>query len=218
MPLKAILWDLDGVIADSGEIHYQAWTQLLTPMGVPFSRETFRSIFGMNNTDALSRLFDPVRDAGRIRALDREKEALFRKLAHSQLELLPGVWEWLTFFKSQGLRQAIASSAPAENIEVMVAELEIREFFDALVSGAKIPGKPDPSVFLLAAHTVGVEPADCLVVEDAVAGVEAASRAGMKSVAVLTTSPAEALHKASLIIPRLSDLKPERVNSLLWPE
>jgi len=218
MPLKAVLWDLDGVITDSGEIHYQAWIQILTPLGVPFSRETFKSIFGMNNAMALNRIMDPVKDAERIPEIDIEKEALFRERIHGQLALFPGVTTWLTYFKSQGVRQAIASSAPMENIEAMVDEVGIRGFFDALVSGAAIPGKPAPDVFLLAAKTVGVSPADCLVIEDAVAGVEAACRARMKSVAVLTTSPAQELSKASLIVNRLSDLEPGRMNPLLWPE
>ncbi len=217
MSLKAVLWDLDGVITDTGEFHYQAWVQIFTPLGIPFSRITFKEIFGMNNATTLSRFFDPNREAGRIREISERKEALFRELARGQMQLLPGVLSWLTYFKAQGIRQAVASSAPSANIDPMIAELGIGQYFDALVSGAKIAGKPDPGVFLLAAKTLGVKPADCLVIEDSVAGIEAAVRAGMCSVAVQTTNPAEVLKKASLVVNRLSDLAPAQVESRLWP-
>jgi HAD superfamily hydrolase (TIGR01509 family) len=218
MPIHAVLWDLDGVLTDSGDTHFQAWLQIFKPYGIAFCREDFRLIFGMNNAATLSRYFDPVKDADTIREIDLRKEALFREMIHGRLELFPGVLDWLTYFKSHGIHQAVASSAPQANIEVMIDELGIRGFFEALVSGAAIPGKPHPDVFLLAAQTVGVDPADCLVVEDAIAGVEAACRAGMKSVAVLTTSPAEALAKASLVINRLDELAPDRLATVLWPD
>jgi beta-phosphoglucomutase len=218
MSIQAVLWDLDGVLTDSGDAHYQAWVQIFKPLGIAFSREDFRLIFGMNNAATLSRYFDPLKDAHTIHEIDLRKEVLFRELAHGHLELFPGVLDWLTYFKSRGIPQAVASSAPSANVEVMIDELGIRGFFEALVSGAAIPGKPNPDVFLLAAHTVGVAPANCLVVEDAIAGVEAACRAGMKSVAVLTTSPAEALSKASLILNRLDELSPDRLDAVLWPD
>jgi HAD superfamily hydrolase (TIGR01509 family) len=215
MRIHAVLWDLDGVLTDSGDIHYQAWIEIFKPLGIPFTPADFRRCFGMNNATHLSQYFDPVQDAQQIQQIDIEKEALFRKLAHGRLQLFPGVLDWLTYFKTQGIPQAVASSAPAENVEVMIAELGIGAFFEALVSGALFPGKPDPGVFLLAARTLGVPPEDCLVIEDAIVGVEAACRAGMKSVAVLTTSPADALRGASLIVNRLSDLDPSRLEDLL---
>jgi beta-phosphoglucomutase len=218
MTLKAVLWDLDGVITDSGDFHYQSWVQVFTPLGIPFSRETFNQLFGMNNATMLSRYFDPSRDAALMREIAVKKEGLYRQLFRGKLQLLPGVMGWLTYFNDQGVRQAVASSAPAENIDPMIAELGIGGYFDALVSGAKIAGKPDPAVFLLAATKLGVKPDDCLVIEDSVAGIEAATRAGMRSVAVLTTNPPEALRKASLVINRLSDLLPAHVESRLWPK
>jgi beta-phosphoglucomutase len=218
MSLKAILWDLDGVITDSGDYHYQAWVQVFTPMGIPFTRDTFNELFGMNNTTMLSRYFDPLREGELMKEVAAKKEKLYKQVFHGHLQLLPGVLNWLTYFREQGIRQAVASSAPADNIEPMIAELGIRHYFEALVSGEKIAGKPAPDVFLLAAQKLDARPADCLVIEDSTAGLEAAERAGMRSVAVQTTNPPKALQRANLIVNRLSDLDPSHVVGQLWRE
>jgi beta-phosphoglucomutase family hydrolase len=218
MSLKAVLWDLDGVITDSGEYHYQSWVRVFTPMGIQFSKDTFNELFGMNNTTMLSRYFDPEREAELMKEVAAKKEKLYKQVFRGQLQLLPGVLNWLTYFQEHGIRQAVASSAPADNIEPMIAELGIRHYFEALVSGEKIAGKPAPDVFLLAAKKLESKPEDCLVIEDSTAGLEAAERAGMRSVAVQTTNPPKALQRASLIVNRLSDLDPSLVESQLWPE
>ena len=113
------------------------------------------------------------------------------------------------------MKQAIASSAPPKNIEVLVQELQIGKYFDAIVSGYDIPGKPDPAVFLKAAQQVEVLPENCVVIEDAVAGVEGAKNAGMKCIAVTTTNVAEALSKADLIFDSLVDFKKDSLLELL---
>ena len=111
------------------------------------------------------------------------------------------------FFPKWGVKQAVASSAPQANIDALLDELGIRSFFQVEASGATLKGKPDPAVFLLAAQLLGVEPAHCLVIEDAVAGVEAARRARMKCIAVETTNPAEKLSGADVVLKDLSLLK-----------
>ena len=113
-----------------------------------------------------------------------QKELRFRQALPDQLSLLPGVLDWLQRFHSWGWKQAVASSAPPENVEALVDELDIRPYFDALVTPGDLPGKPDPAVFLLAAERLGVPADHSLVIEDSVPGIEAARRAGMHCIAV----------------------------------
>jgi len=135
------------------------------------------------------------------------KEEVYRELIRTKgLELLPGADYWLERLKAEGWLQALATSAPRGNIDAVFAALGLEKFFDAVISSEEVKaGKPEPDVFLAAAARMDVNPRDCIVVEDAPAGVEAARRAGMKSVGVLTTHREL---KADLVAPRL-DLLPE---------
>ena len=209
-----VLWDMDGVITDSGEAHYISWQKALTRHGLPFSREFFEKTFGMNNKGILSLLYDREATEEEVDTIAGLKEELFRQDVVGNLEPLPGVVDWLNRFDRAGARQAVASSAPQENIDAIIDGLNLRDMFHALVSGSSFSGKPDPATFLHAAERLGVEPAACLVIEDAVVGVEAARRGGMKCVAVCTTHPREELQDADIVVDRLGDLLPADLESL----
>jgi beta-phosphoglucomutase len=213
-PFKAVLWDMDGVLVDTFEGHYQAWSRLFSELGHPFTREDFRRTFGMNNRNIFKALLDRELSEEEFQVLSDRKEQYFRDSVQGNIELLPGVADWLQRFQDMGLPQAVGSSAPQKNIDVHLAELQIGEYFEATVSGASLPGKPDPAVFLLAAEQLGVDPADCLVFEDAVQGVQAAKNAGMRCVAVLTTNPAEKLQQADLIVHDLTHLTLEMLKRI----
>ena len=201
-----ILWDMDGVLTSTGEFHFLAWSETLADYGIPFSHDQFTATFGMNNAQILQILMGEAADRSLVTEIGNAKEERFRQAVQGHARLLPGVSEWLARFQGWRFRQAIASSAPPANIKVLVDELGIRPFFDAVVSGADIPGKPDPTVFLNAAQMLGVPPQRCIVIEDAIAGVEAAKRADMKCVAVTTTNPPEALARADIVVERLDML------------
>jgi beta-phosphoglucomutase len=203
---RAVLWDMDGVLVDSGELHYQSWSETLTPLSVPFDRNKFRQTFGMNNAGILTILLGKPPEADFLEMVSNRKEGLFRELLHGQLQLLPGALKWLNLLWERGILQAVASSAPYANIEATVDELNIRQYFSALVSAYSMPGKPDPGVFLEAARQLGVESKKCVVVEDAVAGVAAAKHAGMKCIAVGTTHPKSSLSAADVVIDSLEAL------------
>lgn len=209
-----VLWDMDGVITDSGEAHYISWKKALDRHGISFSREFFHKTFGMNNNGILSLLLERQVTEQEVDDIGGLKEALFRQDISGTLVLLPGVETWLQHFSQAGVRQAVASSAPAENIDAIVDELGIRDRFSTLVSGAQLSGKPDPATFLLAAQRLGMQPEDCLVIEDATVGVEAARRGKMKCVAVCTTHPKEDLGAADVVVDRLNDLTAEDVERL----
>lgn len=204
----AIIWDMDGVLVNTGEYHYQAWKKTFDELDISFSKEQFRGTFGMNNAGILEAICRQKLPPDQEKSISQQKEKLFRQAIKGKAKLLHGVKGALKSFSEWNLKQAIASSAPPENIQVLVNELKIGKYFDATVSGYDIPGKPDPMVFLKAARQLNVLPENCVVIEDAVAGVEGAKNAGMKCIAVTTTNTTEALSKADLIFDTLEGLKP----------
>lgn len=211
---KGVLWDMDGVIVDSGEAHYVSWAQALERRGLSCSKAFFAETFGMNNRGIISLLLGRPATDQEVADIGGLKEELFRQSVAGRLAPLPGVLDWLRRFGQAGCAQAVASSAPMENIEAIVGELGLADSFQALVSGSALTGKPDPATFLLAAERLGFSPRDCLVIEDARVGVEAAKRGGMRCAAVCTTHPANELSDADVVANSLADLSPEDVRAL----
>lgn len=210
-----VLWDMDGVLVDSGEFHFQAWSEILPDYGIALSRESFRAVFGMNNARTLEALLGRPPAPKLLAEISDRKERRFRQAIQGRAQALPGVLDWLERLKSAGWRQAVASSAPPENVDALVDELDLRAIFDALVSARGLPSKPEPALFFHAARLIDVPPARCVVVEDAVSGVEAAKRAGMRCIAVTTTNPASALGAADVVVERLDALPVDAFQRLL---
>jgi HAD superfamily hydrolase (TIGR01509 family) len=190
-------------------LHHHTWQVTLKEFGYDFSKEEFLATFGQNSLTTLAILFGEKPDLAYARQIIDRKELLFQRMAAEQLELLPAVRDWLTRFQSLGMKQVVASSAPIGNIDVTVDALNIRRYFAAHVAGADLPPKPNPDIFLKAAQAVSVPPARCVVIEDAVHGLQGAHAAGMKCIAVTTTNPAEALHQADLVLKDLTGLSEE---------
>lgn len=211
---KAILWDMDGVLADTSPLHFETWEQVLTEQGIPFDRQKFHHIYGLKNHDLLPYLAGKPLEPQWIEQIAAQKELAFRLALPGHLSPLPGVTDWLRRFQAWGCKQAVASSAPPENVETLVDELGIRKYFDALVTPGDLPGKPDPAVFLLAASQLVESPQDCLVIEDSIPGIEAALRAHMRCIAVTTTNPPEALTRADIVVETMHQLTVDQVNSL----
>jgi beta-phosphoglucomutase len=163
----------------------------------------------MDNRHSLEYWFGPELDEAFVRRVSDRKESLFRQAVRGQVHLLPGAAAWLERLQAAGIRQALASSAPPENIDALVDELGIRRKFDALVSALGMPGKPNPDVFLAAARQLDTPPECCLVIEDAVVGIQAAHAAGMRCLAVANTHPLQALGQAEWVTGSLADLPPD---------
>ena len=124
--VRGILWDMDGVLVDTGEAHFASWQQVMAELGAPFSRADFERTFGMNNAGILALLLDEELTDEEVQSIGDRKERLFRQLVKGNARPLPGVLEWLDRLRTLGVRQAIASSAPQENIDVLVDELGLR--------------------------------------------------------------------------------------------
>lgn len=192
--MRTVLWDLDGTLADTEELHFQAWVRTLAVHGIHYDYEDFLAGFGRNNRSVLTELFRVDATDPLVEEVARHKEQSFRTLlAQTPLHPLPGVQEWLVHFNQANVRQVISSSGPMANIAAAITKLGIGDYFMGVISGATLPrSKPDPTLFLLSAAAAGASPAACIVVEDSIHGIAAARRAGMPSVAVgkLADSPA----------------------------
>jgi HAD superfamily hydrolase (TIGR01509 family) len=186
---RAVLWDLDGTLVDSAEFHWLSWRDTMAAEGVILTYQQFLDSFGQKNDRILPGWLGPGADADRIRRVGDAKEAEYRRLATVHgLTPLPGASAWVRRLHAEGWQQAIASSAPGENVGVMQAALALDGMFEAIVSAEDVTrGKPDPQVFLAAAERLGVPPDRCIVVEDAAVGVQAARSAGMGCIGVNRT-------------------------------
>ncbi len=200
----AILWDLDGVLVDSRDAHMAAWRALCAEFGLPCDPAYFARTFGRRNDDII-RGFAPLLSAEAVAAAGRRKEALFRGRARGRIRALPGAAELVREATARGIPQALVSSTPRSNIDLALDEIGLTGAFAAFVAEEDVTrGKPDPEGFLLAAARLGVDHARCVVVEDTPAGVEAARRAGARTVGVAHGQPPHELG-ANLVVDELTD-------------
>lgn len=207
----AAIWDIDGTLVDTAEAHFAAWVKLGEDLGIPYTREDFTRTFGWRNAEIIPLIFGSLLTPEQIQAYGDRKEIYYRGAATKGVELLPGVADMLVNFKKYGWRQSTGSSAPRANLDLILTLTGTLPFFEAIVSAEDTSrGKPDPQVFLVAAEKLAVDPANCLVLEDAPAGVEGAKRAGMKCIGITFVghhSP-ETLSKAGadLVVPSLAEV------------
>ena len=216
----AVIWDVDGTLVDTAELHFRAWEELCRELGRPFSRADFAATFGRRNPEIFRHLFGERFSEKEMDELGFRKEELYRAAARGGVELLPGVRPLLEGLHAAGFLQAIGSSAPRAHVELILEITGSARFFTAISSAEDTQrGKPDPQVFLVAAQKLGVEPRRCVVMEDAVAGVEAAKAGGMKCVAVRFVGhhPEDKLRAAGadLVAPTLEQVTARTVRDLL---
>jgi beta-phosphoglucomutase len=221
MNRNAAIWDVDGTLVDTAQMHFAAWRELAAEIGKPFSHSDFAATFGWRNPEIIRALFDPhAEDAACARLADR-KESLYRSAAQTHgVTLLPGVHALLDGLRSAGWGQAIGSSAPRANLDLILELTQTRSYFQALLSMEDTTrGKPDPQVFLIAAERLGLPPVRCVVFEDAPAGVQAAKAGGMACVAVTSAGhhSADELHAAGAdrVVASLAEIGVDQLSALL---
>jgi beta-phosphoglucomutase family hydrolase len=211
--LEAVLWDLDGVIVDTAEYHYLAWRDVFAERGVNYSMADFMPYFGRRHDTIIKATLGDKISPREIQAITDEKQEDYRRRVADDIRVLPGAIALIKSLNVQGIKSAIASSAVPENIEVILSGLGIEDCFQAIVHGMEVKeGKPSPQIFQLAAKKLKAKDGNCVVIEDAIAGVAAAKNAGMKCVAVTNSHPKEKLKDADLVVESLekvgvSDLK-----------
>ena len=213
---KAVIWDMDGVIADTAPYHLKAWQQVFKKRGVDFTEDDFRRNFGQRNDTIIRNVLGEGLSPSEIDTIAGEKEKSFRHRVRQHIKPLPGAIELIKSLKEHGFGIALASSAPMENIQLVTQGLDINNCFHTIVSGREVKeGKPSPQGFLLAAKKLGVAPENCIVIEDAVAGVAAAKRAGMHCLAVTNTHPRVSLMEADLVVDTLEAISVNIFEGLL---
>jgi beta-phosphoglucomutase family hydrolase len=202
--LEAVLWDMDGVIADTADFHYRAWVEIVKEKGVTFKKEDFMQLFGQRHDTIVKFILGDTISKKEADALSDRKQVLYRKLVAQSIIPLPGAIELIKSLNKNKIKTAIASSAVPENIDVIIRGLGIDDCFQAIAYGTEVAeGKPSPQIFQLAAKKLGVPAGNCVVIEDAIAGVTAAKRAGMKCIAVTNSHPGKSLQKADLVVDTL---------------
>jgi beta-phosphoglucomutase family hydrolase len=213
---QAVLWDMDGVIVDSAVYHMRSWQLTFEQTGITFTDDNFKHVFGLRNDEIIRSILGKDFTQERFEAIARAKEEAFRKLIKDNVKALPGVLKLLSDINATGFQQVLVSSTPLENIDLIIDKLGIRQYFQQIISGYDVTeGKPSPQGYLLAAQRLGVNPENCIVIEDAVAGVQAAKKGGIKCIAVTNTHPAESLIAADLIVSSLEQVNVAVVGKLL---
>lgn len=212
-----MVWDMDGVLVDSAVAQNASWAAMSREYGVPYEPDRdFLRIFGRHNTEIIGSLWGVV-DPARVGEMVQCKEEHFRKAA-TKLKALPGVLRLVSELAEAGWKQAIGSSAPIENIKLLLSVTGLAEYMQAIVSADDVTrGKPDPQVFLRAFQRLEVAPAEGVVVEDALVGVIAAKRAGAACLAVSNTQPAQALLEvgADRVVSTLEDVTVKDLERLI---
>ena len=202
-----VIFDMDGVLVDSADAHYESWRLLGLENGREITRAQFDTSFGRRNEEIIPLRFGEV-PPDKLQRLAERKEVLFREIVEQCVPAVPGAAELVRNLKKAGVRLAVGSSGPLLNIQIMLRGMGVLELFEQIVSSEDVTrGKPDPQVFALACERLELPPQRCVVIEDAPAGVAAARAAGARVVAVRMHHSREALADADLIVQRLADLQ-----------
>lgn len=213
MSIKAVIFDLDGVVVSTDEYHYEAWKRMSDEEDIYFDREVNEGLRGVSRMEALDMILSKSEKSYSLKEkeeLAQRKNNYYRELLNqvTSKDILPGVITLLKKLKEKKIKTAIGSSS--KNAPIILERIGLGNYFDTVVDGNAIrKGKPDPEVFLSAAKRLDISPAECLVVEDAAAGVEAALTGGMK---VIGVGFASACHEATY---KLRDLQAVDLEKIL---
>ncbi|MFX0026645.1 MAG: HAD family hydrolase [Candidatus Hermodarchaeota archaeon] len=212
----SVIFDMDGVLADTGPIHFDSWVKMFSEIGYHFNKELFKKTFGVQSPTIVRKLVGDRIEQELVEKWAALKEQYYREMVKDKLKPLPGVKQIIQELKSFGFKLAVGTSAPRENVELLLNKLQLKQHFDVLITAAEVKsGKPSPDVFLISAKKLKVKPKNCLVIEDAPVGIEAAQRAGMKSIALTTTHEKSEFLNADLIVKDLSEVNLKDIMLLL---
>ena len=217
--LKGVLFDMDGVLVNNLEVHRAAFAEFFRRYGVERSFEELSRVFGKGNDDIMGELMprDVVERVG-IRELGHEKEAIYREIYAPTITPQPGLLTFLDECEAEGLKCAVGSSGYRANVDFVLDKCNIERYFDYAVAGDEVTRcKPDPEIYLTAAAKLGLRADECVVFEDAEAGIEAAKRAGMRVVALATTFNRDFLETtdADYIIDDFRDITVDKLREIV---
>jgi HAD superfamily hydrolase (TIGR01509 family) len=206
--LQVLLFDLDGTLVHTDEMHFKVWQDLLQPFGLTIDRPFYQAHFSGRTNAAILHDLLPQLSIEQATQLSWQKEAEFRRQAASKLKPMPGLLERLAWADAQGLKQAVVTNAPAENAEFMLQTLGLANQLDTLVLAEQLPcSKPDPLAYCVALERLGVEANAAIAFEDSPSGITAAVGAGIFTVGIASTHAPERLYAvgASLVVADFAD-------------
>lgn len=200
--MKGIIFDMDGVVVDNHSYHFEAWMSFARKYKFELNDQIYREKYnGKTNADLFRMIFGNISDEELKRYAD-EKEDMYTKLYAGHMKAHTGLIDFLEYLRNHKFKIALGTSAPTRNVDFTLDTLKLRKYFDVIVDGAQVErGKPDPQVYQLCAMKLGLDPKECVVFEDSLAGLESGERAGCKIIAVATSHKASDLRvKTDLII------------------
>ena len=211
---RALLFDLDGTLAETDSLHLPTWADALRPHGVEIDEHFFRqNISGRSNAKIVRELL-PDLSAEDARDLTGTQESSFRERAH-ELEPLPGLVDFMEEGRRRGLALALVTNAPWENVEAVLLALELRELFDEVVLSDEVgPVKPDPAPYRAALERLGVAPAEALAFEDSTSGIASAVGAGIPTVGIASTQAPQTLEETGAFMVAEDFTEPELMRLL----
>ncbi|GAB3038252.1 HAD family hydrolase [Spirosoma pulveris] len=217
--MKAVIFDMDGVIVDTNPHHRIAWREYYQRYGKTLSDEDFvQHVSGKHNNDILGHLFaGQALSPDEAKRLAHEKEALFRELYEHDITPVAGLIPFLQSLKAANIRTAVATSAPVENLDFVMDALGIRSYFDVLLNESMVSHpKPDPEIYQKAMSLLGVEPTESIIFEDSMTGIQAAKAAGATVVGMSTTqSPDELWPFVDDVAHDFTDMTVDRLEKLV---
>jgi beta-phosphoglucomutase len=216
MNKKGFIFDLDGVLVDTAKYHYLAWKELANSLGIDFTEKENEQLKGVSRVRSLEKILSwgnktlPQDEFTRLMATKNDEYLSYiNKMNES--ELLPEVKDRLTFIKNK--KQGIALGSASKNARYIIEKVDVKDMFDAVVDGTDVSkAKPDPEVFLIAAKLLNIEPENCIVFEDSVAGVQAANTAKMISIGI---GSEEVLGEADYVFKDFTEISEKFINTLI---
>jgi HAD superfamily hydrolase (TIGR01509 family) len=197
-----VIFDQDGVLVENNKFNKIAWQQFCKKHGLhPTEQEYKEKVYGRINADTLKFLFGDGITQEQIVAYSEEKESIFREAMKGNIKPVRGLIELMDSLKGSGIKMALATSAPPENIEFVLSTINARKYFDVIVDETMVEkGKPNPDVYFKTAKKCNVNPSKCIVFEDSISGIKSVLAAGMKVIAITTTHNKDELKEADLVI------------------
>lgn len=208
-----VIFDVDGVLVDTGPIHFKSWVKMANEIRKKFTKKFFDLTFGQQSVSITRKLVGSKVEQHLVENWASLKEQYYREMVKDKLEPLPGVLNLIKDLKDKNFKLAIGSSGPPENVELVLTTLNLTQNFDVIITAVEVEkGKPEPDVFLIAAQQLKLDPKNCIVIEDAPVGIEAAKRADMPVIALRTTHCNVDLFDANLIV---NDLRSVNIDDII---
>jgi beta-phosphoglucomutase len=189
--MKGAIFDMDGVVVDNHRYHFKAWMAFSKKHNFLLNEEIYRDQYnGKTNADLFRMIFGDV-SGQKMQELADEKEGHYKEIYREHMRAHTGLIDFLELLKKKRIKIALGTSAPTSNVDFTMDTLKLRGYFDVIVDGPQVKkGKPDPEVYQLCAMKLGLEPKDCVVFEDSLAGLESGIRAGCRVIGVATSHEA----------------------------